>query len=158
MNNTFKSILEQAPEDLVEYLETLKGIEQNRAWHPEGDVYTHTQVVVDRLAKFNDINLSLAGLFHDTGKDRTTRPNPKTGKPTSPKHEIYSAQTVRVWSKWISSMGANPNLVEDIVRWHMYIKYMDTVKSKHKEIMLNSKLYKNYLSKFTTCDKGGMEI
>jgi poly(A) polymerase len=155
---SFKSIIGQAPPDLVEYIETLKGINQSSKWHPEGDVYIHTKTVVDRLAKFNDINLTLAGLFHDTGKDRTTYINPKNNEPKAPNHEKYSAETVRVWSDWIRNMGADPGLVEQIVRWHMYIKNMDEIKLKHKEIMLNSPLYKDYLLKFGTADRGGTDI
>ena len=150
--------MEHAPDDLVEYIETLKGINQNSKWHPEGNVYVHTQIVVDRLAKFNDINLSLAGLFHDFGKIRTTSINSKTREPRSPNHEKYSAEDVIIWSEWIKSMGGNVGLIEQIVRWHMYIIYLDAVKPEHKEIMLNSDLYKNYLHKFSTADRGGIDI
>jgi len=155
---SFNSLMGQAPSDLVEYIETLKRVNQAKKWHPEIDVYTHTQMVVDRLAKFDDINLSLAGIFHDTGKLRTTSINPKTGEPRSPNHEKYSVEDVRVWSDWIREMGGDAGLVEQIVRWHMYIKYLDDVKPEHKQIMLNSDLYKNYLHKFSTADRGGLDM
>ena len=155
---SFKSLLKHAPSDLVKYIETLKGIDQSTEWHPEGNVFIHTQVVVDRLTKFKDINLSLAGLFHDTGKDRTTSINPKTGQPRSPGHSMYSAQVVWIWRDWITEMGGDVSLITQIVLHHMYIKTMEECKPKNAKMMMASELYKKYLIKFNSVDSGGTNI
>ena len=71
-------ILEQTA--LLRYmpeLESLKGVEQDQQWHPEGDVWVHTQMVVDEAAKLRtgeetDLILMLAALCHDLGKQGTT--------------------------------------------------------------------------------------
>ena len=56
----------------------LIGVEQEARFHPEGDVYTHTMMVLDQAALLRDraINprgLMLAALCHDFGKPETTR-------------------------------------------------------------------------------------
>lgn len=56
----------------------LKGVPQNTYWHPEGDVWTHTMMVVDYGAQHPPVGhdkrfmLMLAALCHDFGKPLTT--------------------------------------------------------------------------------------
>ncbi len=54
-------------------VEALIGVPQNQAYHPEGDVWTHTMQVVDRAASMrgratNPLGFMLAALCHDFGK------------------------------------------------------------------------------------------
>jgi tRNA nucleotidyltransferase (CCA-adding enzyme) len=60
-------------------LATLKGVEQEPDWHPEGDVLTHTLLVCDRARESVEdldyprrVTLMLAALCHDFGKPSTT--------------------------------------------------------------------------------------
>ena len=58
-------------------LEQLIGLEQNSAFHPEGDVWTHTMMVLDRAARFrpcvsDPYAFMLLALTHDLGKITTT--------------------------------------------------------------------------------------
>ena len=60
-------------------LDALKGVEQEKDWHPEGDVFVHTQLVCDRARELIDdldyarrVTLMLAALCHDFGKPATT--------------------------------------------------------------------------------------
>lgn len=153
---SFKSLMANAPDNLVDYIETLKMVQQRPDKHPEGSVYIHTQVVVDRLSKFNDINLSLAGIFHDNGKDRTTKTNPDTGYPMSPGHEKYSAQVVLIFATWIKEMGGNVNTVHSIVLNHMKMKGHPTLSKKQ---LARLKMLPEYdmLVKFNSCDYGGTD-
>lgn len=48
----------------------LRGVSQNPKWHPEGDVFTHTQSVVQELKK-ESFELQLAAILHDIGKPST---------------------------------------------------------------------------------------
>jgi len=55
----------------------LMGLEQDPVFHPEGDVWTHTMLVVDKAAGLRDraenpLGLMLAALCHDFGKATTT--------------------------------------------------------------------------------------
>ncbi len=47
-----------------------KGVQQPPEFHPEGDVYVHTRLLLD-LLKQPSPTLALAGLFHDVGKPPT---------------------------------------------------------------------------------------
>lgn len=63
-------------------LEALVGCPQDPTYHPEGDVWTHTCMVVDQaaaiarrdgLSQGDHLTLMLAALLHDLGKPSTTR-------------------------------------------------------------------------------------
>lgn len=53
------------------------GCDQPPEWHPEGDVYTHTMIMLDMLAPDAPIELCLAVLLHDIAKPpcRTVDPD-----------------------------------------------------------------------------------
>ena len=59
-------------------LEALIGCQQDPAWHPEGDVWTHTLHVMDAFARervsdeWEDLVVGLGCLCHDFGKPGTT--------------------------------------------------------------------------------------
>lgn len=66
-------------EKLFPELDALVGVPQNRAWHPEGSVETHTLLVVDEARKLIDdlpypkkVAVMLGALCHDFGKPATT--------------------------------------------------------------------------------------
>ena len=52
---------------MPEFLATI-GCEQPPEWHPEGDVYTHTCIMLDMLAEDAPLDLCLAVLLHDIAK------------------------------------------------------------------------------------------
>ena len=71
-------------------LEALIGLGQNPAYHPEGDVWTHTMQVLDEAARLRGeakepLWLMLAALCHDFGKAVTTQE--RGGVPHSYGHE-----------------------------------------------------------------------
>lgn len=49
---------------------TMKGQEQPPQWHPEGDVFTHTLLMLDHM-KARSLQLAYAALLHDIGKPAT---------------------------------------------------------------------------------------
>jgi tRNA nucleotidyltransferase (CCA-adding enzyme) len=58
----------------------LKGIPQDPVWHPEGDVFVHTLLVIDQartliadLSRARQITLMVAAIAHDFGKAATTQ-------------------------------------------------------------------------------------
>lgn len=68
-----------ALKQLFPELDILRTIEQDEFWHPEGDVWTHTLMVMDvannivsQLNKAERLTVMLACLFHDLGKATTT--------------------------------------------------------------------------------------
>ena len=49
----------------------LQGCEQPPQWHPEGDVFIHTRIMLDMLPEEASLPLVLSVLFHDIGKPAT---------------------------------------------------------------------------------------
>jgi tRNA nucleotidyltransferase (CCA-adding enzyme) len=72
-------------------LEALVGVPQDPEWHPEGDVWVHTLMVVDEAAKLRDAGeddeaLMFGALCHDLGKPSTTVE--ERGRVRSPAHDV----------------------------------------------------------------------
>ena len=53
-------------------VEAMKGVQQPKAYHPEGDVFKHTLLLLDQL-KRPDAVLAFGALLHDVGKPPTFR-------------------------------------------------------------------------------------
>lgn len=56
---------------VIPEVEALKGVHQGARAHPEGDVFTHTAMAVDRLPDRPTAALALGTLLHDIGKPAT---------------------------------------------------------------------------------------
>ena len=68
-----------AIEKVFPEIQTLIGVPQDPEWHPEGDVFVHTLLTVDRARELIDdlpyarqVTVMLAALAHDFGKPPTT--------------------------------------------------------------------------------------
>lgn len=68
-----------AVEQIFPEIQSLIEVPQDPEWHPEGDVFVHTQLVVDRARELVDdlpyprrVTVMLAALAHDFGKPATT--------------------------------------------------------------------------------------
>ena len=62
--------------EILPEIEAMKGVEQPPEYHPEGDVWTHTLIMLDGLAHTStppSIGLALGVLLHDVGKPATFR-------------------------------------------------------------------------------------
>jgi tRNA nucleotidyltransferase (CCA-adding enzyme) len=66
-------------EQLFPEIQSLIGVPQDPEWHPEGDVFVHTGLVIDRARELIDdlsyarqVTVMLAALAHDFGKPPTT--------------------------------------------------------------------------------------
>lgn len=56
---------------VIPEIEAMKGVQQGARAHPEGDVFTHTAMAVDRLPERPPAALALGTLLHDIGKPPT---------------------------------------------------------------------------------------
>lgn len=54
-------------------VEAMVGVEQPPEFHPEGDVFTHTRLMLDALSPQPSLRLALSVLLHDVGKPPTAR-------------------------------------------------------------------------------------
>ena len=67
-------------EKMLPEIQSLIGVPQDPEWHPEGDVFVHTKLVIDRARELIDdlsyarqVTVMLAALAHDFGKPSTTQ-------------------------------------------------------------------------------------
>ena len=92
--STFFNILKEL--DLLDVhfyeLNELIGVIQPIQYHPEGDAYVHSLIVLDNVAKMTkDEKIRFAGLVHDLGKGKT----PKEILPHHYEHEKNGLQPAR---------------------------------------------------------------
>lgn len=148
LNNEYKS-LDYFINLLASYfplLNNLKDAEQDNIWHSEGNVYIHTQMVLNSLYDIiyseNDLSISdkkiliLSAIFHDIGKFLCNKEEIREGilRILSPNHEEKGAN-------YISSILINSDLnyfeiltIINIVKYHQVPKL----------IVIKNKLDKKY--------------
>jgi tRNA nucleotidyltransferase/poly(A) polymerase len=78
-------------EEILPEILPLKGCEQPPDFHPEGDVFIHTRLMLALLPAGASVPLVLATLFHDLGKPPTMERD-HTGRIRFNGHESVSAQ------------------------------------------------------------------
>src|SRR3989338_725677 len=57
--------------EVLPEIEALKGVKQPEAYHPEGDVFVHTKLMLDQLKQPVSVELAFSAIFHDVGKPGT---------------------------------------------------------------------------------------
>lgn len=106
-------------------LEALIGVQQEPEWHPEGDVWTHNNMVIDEAAKlrkdeygeFDNLALMLGALCHDFGKPAATVFS--EGKWRSPAHDVRGEAPTRTFLDRITREAALVEQVVVFVREHL---------------------------------------
>ena len=101
-------------------LEALIGVEQNPKWHPEGDVWTHTMLALDKMAQMlverddltqkEKLKFMLTILCHDFGKPLCTKQK-EDGTLTSYGHEKLGVEPT---IKFLNRLTNDVKLIESI--------------------------------------------
>ncbi len=100
---------------------------QDAEWHSEGDVWTHTKMVCQQLAKLDDWStltsdeqtvLFFTALFHDAAKPLTSECDPETGRITSPKHAVKGEYLTRAILRDLDCDLATREQIAHLVRFH----------------------------------------
>lgn len=110
--------------DMFPELRDTKGCEQPENYHPEGDVFVHTLLTVQKLGPHPSFELAMAALLHDVGKPAASREQPKH----FPEHERIGeeiAQNVCRRLKLSKNETAN---ITWLVKRHMYFNNADKMK------------------------------
>lgn len=79
-------------------VEAMIGVEQNPKFHPEGDVFEHTMLVIDQAAILREraeepLAFMISALLHDIGKIVATKVD-ETGRISSPGHEVQGLDLI----------------------------------------------------------------
>ena len=151
----FKSLFQKMPSDLQKRVYNLKNFGQRLDKHSEGNVLKHTIMVVNRSIKDDDIDIAIAAMFHDIGKDETAGIHPKKGHITHFGHEKVSASLSKKYRNWIESVGGNAANVYYIVKNHMKFKQLDNMTMKKVSKLKAFRAF-DKLSKFSKHDRGGL--
>lgn len=141
-------------------IEALKGTPQNPQWHPEGDVYIHTMMVLDAAAEIRDtlpedqrLVYMFSALLHDVGKPYTTDPIALTA-------HGHDAEGVPHAKNFLLRMTNEVNLIRDVcklVETHMQPSSLVKNDSSYKAwARLHNKVDLNLLGHLCLADNRGV--
>ena len=101
----------------------MKGVEQPPQFHPEGDVWIHTRMMLEHLQPHASTSLAWAVLLHDVGKPPTFAPAERTGDRIrfNGHAEIGARMAVEICSRFRFST-ADTEQVETLVANHLRFK------------------------------------
>ncbi|HRQ89778.1 MAG TPA: CCA tRNA nucleotidyltransferase [Bacteroidia bacterium] len=100
----------------------LRGCEQPPQFHPEGDVFVHTRLMLSLLPADADLPLVLSVLLHDIAKPDTFSLDPAEGRIRFNGHEKVGAEKAAVILKRLRYPNATIDAVVSGVAHHMQFK------------------------------------
>ncbi|MFO8009074.1 MAG: CCA tRNA nucleotidyltransferase [Candidatus Brocadiia bacterium] len=100
-------------------VEATKGCEQPENYHPEGDVYVHTILTVEKLGPNPDFELAMAALLHDVGKPPASR---RAGPKCFPEHCRIGARMAREVCRRLRLSNQETGRICWLVERHLYFK------------------------------------
>ncbi len=126
----FNQIFENLPISTVypfTMLNDLKKVNQSSKYHPEGNVWNHTMLVIDNASarkkqSHNPKALMWASLLHDIGKTSATKV--RKGRITAYDHDKFGE---KMSVEFLSALNADKKLIHKVskmVRWHMQILFV----------------------------------
>ena len=95
------------------------GCEQPPEWHPEGDVFTHTLIMLDMLAPDAPIELCLAVLLHDIAKPPCRTIDEDTGRIRFNGHDAKGAEMAETILRRLRYPNHTVDAVVPMVARHM---------------------------------------
>lgn len=106
---------------LLPELEALKGCEQPADFHPEGDVFVHTRLMLSLLPSEVSVPLVFSVLLHDAGKPAAFRRD-ETGRIRFNGHESISAEIASAVFHRLRFSNAETEATVAMVKNHMSFK------------------------------------
>lgn len=105
----------------------LKTALESRRWHPEGDAYEHTMLVLQQSSEFDfPLEIRYAALCHDLGKGIT----PRDKLPRHFGHDVNGVGLVEKFSNRLSVPAKMRDRAMKATRYHMYLHKLDTLNPK----------------------------
>ena len=140
--SVFFAVLEAAGhlEEFFPEVAAMRGVPQNPRYHPEGDVYRHTMLVVDQAAALRHravepLFFMFAALCHDLGKIDSTRVE-EDGRITSHMHPQTGRPIAERQLRRLSDNARLLRYVDDMVVNHMRPNAMAMSNSRKKKTRL----------------------
>lgn len=100
---------------------------ETRIWHPEGNTYEHTMLVLTQAAKFGfDLETRVACLVHDFGKVLT----PFSEMPSHHGHDVKGVALARAFCERLSVPAKMTDRACHATRWHMMMHKLHEIKGK----------------------------
>lgn len=138
-------------------VEKLIGVPQHSVHHREGDVWTHTMMVLDECARVRDkaeypLYFMMSGLVHDFGKIICTEF--KKGDYHAYRHEIEGRDIVKTFIRRITNENALLSYALNMTELHMKprILFNDNSSIKSTNKMFDSSASPNDLILLALCD------
>jgi poly(A) polymerase len=102
-------------------LEEMKDCAQPPQFHPEGDVFTHTRIMLDMLPEEASLPLVLSVLFHDIGKPPTSAVD-ENGRIRFNGHDRIGAEMTEAIMQRLRFSRTEIDATVEAVRQHMVFK------------------------------------
>jgi poly(A) polymerase len=102
-------------------LDAMKGVLQPEQFHPEGDVFVHTRLMLQLLPEKVSPRLVFAVLFHDVAKPVTAKVD-ETGRIRFNEHDRIGAQMTEGIMRRLRFSGAEIEATVEMVKQHMVFK------------------------------------
>src|SRR5216117_1245317 len=102
-------------------LEAMKGVLQPEQFHPEGDVFVHTRLMLQLLLEKVSVPLLFAVLFHDVAKPVTATVD-NTGRIRFNDHDRIGAQMTEAIMRRLRFSGTEIEATVEMVQQHMVFK------------------------------------
>jgi len=109
-------------EAILPELIALRGCEQPPQWHPEGDVYVHTRLMLSLLDDDASLPLVLSVLFHDIGKPPTFAYDEANDRIRFNAHDKVGAEMTRRILRRLKYSNAVIDAAVSGVKHHMVFK------------------------------------
>jgi len=105
----------------------LKTALEARRWHPEGDAFEHTMLVLTAAVKFGyDLETRFAALVHDFGKGLT----PRAVLPKHYGHEFTGVAVAESFANRLTVPSKMRDRAMKTTRFHMHMHKLDTLNPK----------------------------
>src|SRR5437762_2629792 len=102
-------------------IEAMKGCKQPEQFHPEGDVFEHTRLMLQFLTEKVSVPLVFSVLLHDVAKPRTATVD-ETGRIRFSGHDRLGAEMTDEIMRRLRFSGAEIEATVEMVRQHMVFK------------------------------------
>jgi poly(A) polymerase len=108
----------------------MKGVQQPPEYHPEGDVWIHTLMLLENLPARSSPTLAWGALLHDVGKPPTFQPASKTGdRIRFNEHAEIGARMAEEICKRFRFSNEDTDQIVELVATHMRFKDVQQMKA-----------------------------